>query len=86
MIWRIMQTEVSEGDNILRDLHNYLYHTKAESNKRPYHDTHHFCTRFRIDVVKAMSRGISGGKELIKFADTRNRGRVCLFSQNKTVI
>ena len=36
MIWKIMQTEVSEGDNILRDLHNYLDHTKAESNKRPY--------------------------------------------------
>ena len=36
MIWRIMQTEVSEGDNILRDLHNYLDHTKAESNKRAY--------------------------------------------------
>ena len=33
-----------------------------------------------------MSRGISGGKQVIKFANISNRGRVCLFSQNKTTI
>jgi len=33
-----------------------------------------------------MSRGISGGKQVIKFANTSNRGRVCLFSQNKLAI
>ena len=26
------------------------------------HDTRHLCTRFRIDGIKAMSRGISGGR------------------------
>ena len=43
------------------------------------HDTRHLCTRFRADGVKAMSRGISGGKQVIKFANTSNHGRVCLF-------
>ena len=43
------------------------------------HDTHHLCTRFRIDGIKAMSRGISGGKQKIKFANLRNRGRLCSF-------
>ena len=33
--------------------------------------------RFRIDGIKAMSRGISGGKQKIKFANARNRGRLC---------
>ena len=33
-----------------------------------------------------MSRGISGGKQVIKFANISNRGRLCLFSQNKTTI
>ena len=50
------------------------------------HDTHHICTCFRIDGIKAMSRGISGGKQKIKLANLRNRGRLCLFSQNKTTI
>ena len=44
------------------------------------HDPLHLCTRFRIDGIKAMSRGISGGKQKIKFANARNRGRLCLFS------
>ena len=44
------------------------------------HDTRHLCTRFRIDGMKAMSRGISGGKQKIIFANARNRGRLCLFS------
>ena len=38
------------------------------------HDIRHFCPRFRIDGVKAMSCG--GGKQVIKFANTSNRGRV----------
>ena len=29
-----------------------------------------------------MSRGISGGKQVTKFANTSNRGRVYLFSLN----
>ena len=33
------------------------------------HDTRHLCTRFRIDGIKAMSRGILEGKLKIKFAN-----------------
>ena len=43
------------------------------------HDTRHLCTRSRIDGLKPMSRGISGGKQVIKFANTSNHCRVCLF-------
>ena len=46
------------------------------------HDTRHLCTCFRIDVIKAMSRGISGGEQKIKFANLRYRRRLCSFSQN----
>ena len=31
-----------------------------------------------------MSRDISGGKQMLKFANTSYRDRVCLFSQNET--
>ena len=34
---------------------------------------------FRIDGIKPMPRGIPGGKQVIKFANTSNRGRVCVF-------
>ena len=50
------------------------------------HDTCHLCTPFRIDGIKAMSGGISGGKQKIKFANARNCSLLCLFSQNKTTI
>ena len=33
-----------------------------------------------------MSRGISRGKEVTKFASKGNHGHVCLFYRNKTVI
>ena len=36
----------------------------------------HLCTRFRIDGKKAMSCRISGGKQVLKFASTSNRGGV----------
>ena len=39
-------------------------------------------TRSRTDGIKAMSRGISGGKQKVKFANVRNRGGLCLFSLN----
>ena len=39
-------------------------------------------TRSRTDGIKAMSRGISGGKQKVKFANARNRGGLCLFSLN----
>ena len=34
-----------------------------------FEDTRHLCKRSRIDGIKAMSRGISGGKQVIKFAN-----------------
>ena len=33
-----------------------------------------------------MSRGFSGGKQMIKAANARNHGRVCLCYQNMTTI
>ena len=36
------------------------------------HDIRHLRTRLRSDGIKAMSCGISGGKQKIKFANTRN--------------
>ena len=44
--------------------------------------TRQLYTRLRIDEIKVISRGILGGKQVIKFANTRSRGRVCLFYQN----
>ena len=34
--------------------------------------------RFRIDGIKAMSGGVLGGKQVLKFANTSSRGRVSL--------
>ena len=42
--------------------------------------------RFRIDGIKALSRGISGGKQVLKFANKSNLGWVCLPSQDNKVI
>ena len=49
------------------------------------HDACHLCTRLRIDGIKVMLRGFSGGKQVIDFSNTRNCSRVCLFltSENK---
>ena len=50
-------------------------------------DTRHLCTRRRIHGIKAMSRGISGGKHVIKCLNTSNRGRVCLsFQKDKAIL
>ena len=52
------------------------------------HNNRHLCTLFMIAGIKAMSRGISGGKQvplgyrLGCFLNMGNRRRVCLFSQN----
>ena len=57
------------------------FFTKAQkcSSNRPFiHDTRNLCTRLRTDRIK-MSRGFSGGKQVIKCANARNRGRVCIF-------
>ena len=50
------------------------------------HVTCYLCKRFRVDRSKAMSRGISGGKQATKFANTSNRAGVCLFSPKETTI
>jgi len=53
------------------------------------YDTHHLCTRFRINGVKAVSRFICGwgeGGGKINFGNRSNRGQVCLFYQNETTI
>ena len=43
--------------------------------------------RFRIDGITAMLRGISGGKQKKKkIVHANKNGRVCLFSQNETMI
>ena len=47
-------------------------------------DIRHFCTRFRVDGIKAISLGFSGAKQIIKLANTSKHGWICLFSQNKT--
>ena len=43
------------------------------------HDTLLLYTHLRTDGIKEMSRAFSGDEEVIKFANTRNRGRVDLF-------
>ena len=43
------------------------------------HDARHPYTLLRIDGIKAMSRGFSGGKQGIILSNTRNRRRVGLF-------
>ena len=36
-----------------------------------------------IDGITAMSRGISGGKQVIKSANTRNHDRICFNLDNR---
>ena len=43
-------------------------------------------TRLRTDGIKAISRGISGCNQNIKFANVRNRGQLCLFFRNEDLI
>ena len=50
------------------------------------HNARYLCMRSRIDGMKAMLRGISGGKKVINFANTSNRGQVCLYYQNEATI
>ena len=40
----------------------------------PIHDNRHLCTRSRTDGIKAMSLGFSGGKQVKKIANGRDRG------------
>ena len=71
-------------DNYCGD--NFYLQWKACYTIDIINDTRHLCTRLGIDGVNVMSRGFSRGKQLIKFANTSNRGRVCLFSQNELTI
>lgn len=47
---------------------------------------HPICTCFRIDGLKAMSHGNSGGKQVINLANMSNGSQFCVFSQDKTTI
>ena len=47
------------------------------------HDTRYLNTRSAIDGIKIVSRGISGGKQGLKFAYTSNHSQFCSFFQNK---
>ena len=47
------------------------------------HDTRHLYTRFGINVVKAMLRSISGGKQAIRFTNTTEQSRPSLFILSK---
>ena len=38
------------------------------------YDNHHLCTQFRTDGINEMSCGLSGGKQVTKFANSRNCG------------
>ena len=49
------------------------------STKELIYDARYLFTRFRIDGIKAMSLGISGGKQVLKFANTSNLGRLKQF-------
>ena len=60
------------------DLHNHLADL--------IQDIGHLYTLFRIDGIKATSGGISRDKQVIKFCNTSNRRRVCIFSRNETTI
>ena len=43
------------------------------------YDIRLLCWRLWTNGIKAMSRDFSGDKQVIKFVNARNRGRVCLF-------
>ena len=47
------------------------------------HDTRHLYTRFGINVVKAMLRSISGGKQAIRFTNTTEQSRPSLVILSK---
>ena len=50
------------------------------------HDTSNRCMRFKTGGIKKMLRGVSGGRQEIKFANTCNRGWFRLFYQNERTI
>ena len=50
------------------------------------HDTRHLFPRSKIDGIKIVSRGISGGKQGLKFAYTSNQSQFCSLFQNKNTI
>ena len=77
-------------DNILQLFHRggFLHSFNSKEIRSPYwkksvftahliHDTWHLCMCLRTNGIKAMSCGFSGGKQVIKNANTRNRSRVC---------
>ena len=53
--------------------------TELDMN-RPYSRYPPSLHALRTDGIEVMSRGFSGGKHVINFSNTRNRGRICFFS------
>ena len=51
----------------------WLVPTWSVSSIDLIHDTCDLCKRFCIDGIKALSQGISGGKQMLKFANTSNQ-------------
>ena len=58
---------------------DYRHWSHASRTVDLIHNTCHLCLRSRTDGIKAMSHGFSGGKQVIKSANTRNHSQVCLF-------
>ena len=53
-------------------------------NRTPYSRYLHFCTHLlSVDGIKSMSSGILGGKLIITFTNTSNRGAGCLFYETR---
>ena len=52
--------------------------------KKSLYDTCHLCTLFRIDGIKAISGVNFRGIQVIRVANTRNRGRGCLLDKTPT--
>ena len=50
---------------------------------RPYSRCPPSLHALRTDGIEVMSRDFSGGKHVINFSNTRNRGRVCFFSSTE---
>ena len=77
MLW--IRTQPSRKEEVTRNLSCKVHWEVIYGRIDPIHDSRHLCTHFRIYRIQSMSRGISGGKQVIKIADTSNRGQVSLF-------
>ena len=82
MLYRVVKLVLVCGAEILRCDHSAVC-WEAVLNKNLFTTPAIFARAFRIDGIKAKSRGISWGKQNIKFANARNRSRSTLFILSK---